>query len=276
MALSSKIISLEDDDDYVNLLVYGKSGAGKTVFGGSARVLFIAPEDDGTLSAKRQGSKGDKWPVKGWDDVQEAYGYLYDNIEEVREKYDWIVIDSLTEFQQMLLRKILENVVSENPNRDLDIPAIQDHQKWQNMFKRMVKAFNALEINVLYTALVRAETDEEGEDFLTPDLQGKGYQMSQTISSYMTSYGCLQVQRKQNPEYDKETNPKVPRSISVRRITWQDIKTIQGKDRTGVLAPYTEDKSLQEISDMISGAVPAEAAKPARRTRRATTKKAEA
>lgn len=271
--IESKIISLEDDDDYVNLLVYAKSGAGKTVFGGSARSLFIAPEDDGTLSAKRMGSKADKWPVKSWDDVQEAYSYLFDNIEEVREKYDWIIIDSLTEFQQMLLRKILENVVDDNPSRDLDIPAIQDHQKWQNMFKRMVKAFNALEINVLYTALVRAETDEEGEDFLTPDLQGKGYQMSQTISSYMTSYGCLQVTRKPNPAFkDKESTPKVPRAITVRRITWADIKTIQGKDRTGVLAPYTEDKSLQEISDMISGAVPAEAAKPARRTRRTTTK----
>ena len=248
-----QIISLEEDDDYVNLLVYGRSGVGKTVFAGSAqKVLFLAPEDDGTISAKRLGSKASKIPILSWNDLQGAYEWLYDTPDH---GFDWVAIDSLTEMQEMLLRQILDDVVKDNPNRDLDIPAIADHQKWQNKFKRFVKAFNALPVNMLYTALVRSEEDEEGETFLTPAIQGKGYEMSQKIASYMTSYGCMQVKRIKNPDFDPDedvgrSNPKYKK---VRRITWEDTGPIQGKDRTTVLAPYTQGMNLQQITDLIMG-----------------------
>lgn len=249
-SLPASIISLEDEDDHVNLLVYGKSGAGKTVFAGSAaNVLFIAPEDDGTLSAKRAGSKAKKWPVKHWRDLQTAYEWLYDNPDH---GFDWIVIDSATEMQQMLLRYILENAVAENSQRDPDIPAIQDHQKWQNMFKRFVKAFNALPVNVLWTALVRNETNEEGEEFLIPDIQGKGYQLAQSFASYMTSYGYLSVITKNvkvRPKKDGD-EPEI-KKIKVRRITWEDTGPVTGKDRTRRLAPHTDGKTLEQIEHMI-------------------------
>jgi hypothetical protein len=239
------IISLEDEEDFVNLLVYGKSGVGKTVWAGSAEgVLFIAPEDDGTISAKRRGSKAKKWKVKSWDDLMEALEWLEDNEDH---GFEVICIDSITHMQQILLRHILQIVVEEKPDRDLDIPAIQDHQKWQNMFKRFVLRFNALPVNVVWTALVRNETDEEGQDFLTPDIQGKGYQMSQTICSYMTSYGCLQAKRVKN----KTAKEGEPEYRIVRGITWEDTGVVQGKDRTGVLAPKTTGKSLQQVLDMI-------------------------
>lgn len=251
MSPSSKIISLEDETESVNLLVYGKSGAGKTVFAGSAdRVLFIAPEDDGTISAKRSGSKAHKWPVDNWQDIIDAYMWLYENPEEVAAKYDWVVLDSITRMQHMAMRAILDAAIAENASRDPDIPAIQDWQKYYEMFKRFVLAYNSLPVNVLYTALVRNEVDEEGNDFLTPDIQGKGYQLSQTICSYMTSYGCLQVKRRKDPEDEKKTQ-------EYRRITWKDTGVIQGKDRTQVLAPWTNNKTLQEITDMITGRNPA-------------------
>lgn len=258
MATNSKIIGLEEDDESINLLVYGKSGSGKTVFAGSSdNVLFIAPEDDGTLSAKRFGSKAKKWPVKSWEDIEEAYEWLYDNPDH---GFDWIVIDSITEMQQMLLKSILAEVVKQNPSRDPDIPAIQDHQKWQLSFKRFVHAFNDLPVNVLYTALVRNETDEEENSFLTPDVQGKGYQMSQLICSYMTSYGYLQVRRKKDEDGNMQ---------ELRRITWRDTGVIQGKDRTGVLAPYTENVTLRELTEWVSKGE----RKPARKATRKTARK---
>lgn len=237
------IISLEDTDESINLLVYGPSGVGKTVFGGSAENVLILGVENGTVSAKRQKSKADLWPVSHWDDIEEAYEWLYDNPDH---GYDWIVIDSITQMQQLLLRNILELAVKENGNRDLDIPAIQDHQKWQNMFKRFVLAYCDLEVNVLFTALVRNEEDEEGEQFVTPDIQGKGYQMSQAICGMMSAYGYMQVKRKKVKA--KDGTEKVAR---VRRITWQDTGVIRGKDRYDVLAPYTEGKTLQQITEMI-------------------------
>lgn len=250
VTLPPQIISLEQEDDYVNLLVYGMSGAGKTVFAGSARrVLFIAPEDDGTLSAKRQGSKAKKWIVKKWVDLQEAYDWLYDNPDH---GFDWISIDSGTEMQAMLLRHILDETVKEKDSRDPDIPAIQDHQKWQNMFIRFVKAFNALPVNVLWTALARNELDQNKEEFLCPDIAGKGYQMAQKFASFMTSYGYLQVtnQKFKNPRAHEEGQP--PTVIrKVRQITWEDTGNIRGKDRTNRLAPVTTNMSLEQITQRI-------------------------
>lgn len=256
MGIMSKIVSLEEDDEYVNLLVYGKSGVGKTVFAGSAdRVLFLAPEDDGTISAKRQGSKASKIPVKSWNDLVEAYEGIVEDIEEIQENFDWIVIDSITHMQRLLMRGILEEAVEENESRDPDIPQMQDWQKYQNMFLRFIQQFNELPINVLYTALVMSAEDSEGDEFILPDIQGKGYQMSQTICSFMTSYGYLEakkVPRKKDGEVMRDEDGK-PLKKTVRTIIWEDTGNIQGKDRTNVLAPKTVGKTLQDITDMIHG-----------------------
>lgn len=248
--IQSKIVSLEEEDDFVNLLVYGMSGSGKTVFGGSGNnVLFLAPEDDGTLSAKRMGSTAQKWPIKRWADLNEAYEWLYDNEDH---GFDWIVIDSATEMQQMLLRDILETANRENDKRDLDIPALPDHQKWQNKFKRFVKAFNALPVNVLWLALARSEEDQNKEDFLCPDIAGKKYQLALTFASYMTSFGYLEVTDKTyaNPRRNEDGQPETV-VRTVRQITWQDTGTIRGKDRTNRLAPVTINKTLAQLEKQI-------------------------
>lgn len=232
------IIALEDFDESVNMLVYGNSGVGKTVFAGSGDdVLFLAVEQ-GTVSAKRQGSKAHVWPITKWSDLEKAYTWLYDNPDH---GYTWVVLDSITQMQQMAIRAILDDAVSENASRDLDIPAIQDYMKWQNMFKRFTLAFCSLPVNVLFTALVSKETDEEGEDFLTPDITGKGYQISQYVCAQTSCYGYMRIKR-------KKVGEKVKR---VRQIIWQDTGVIRGKDRYDVLAPLTEDKSLQELTELI-------------------------
>lgn len=259
MVSHPKIIDIEELDESINMLVYGPSGVGKTVFGGSAdKVLFLAVEQ-GTVSAKRQGSKAKVWPIEKWSDLEEAYLWLNENPDH---GFQWVVLDSVTQMQQMALRAILDEAVAENGSRDPDIPAIHDHQKWQNMFKRFILAFCDLPVNVLFTALVRNEEDEEGEPFLTPDIQGKGYQISQYVCGMMSCYGYMKIVRAAQKVKNKDGEV-VTKTIQKRRIIWQDNKTVRGKDRYNVLAPFTEDKTLQEITDLIKGA-PAEVERPAR------------
>lgn len=249
------IVSLEDDDEKVNLLVYGQPGVGKTVLAGSAnRVLFIAPEDDGTISAKRSGSKADKYPIKEWDDLNKAFKALDEAGEEIRDRYDWIAVDSITEMQRMLMRTILADGYKENPQRNPDVPEIQDWLVYQNRFLRFVNSFNSLPVNVLWTALVRTEEDADDETILVPDIQGKGYQMSMSVCSLMTSFGYMDVKRV--PMKDKEKNVVLgedgePKMKEVRFITWENNGIIQGKDRTQALAPRTIGKTLQQINDLI-------------------------
>ncbi|QSL67821.1 RecA-like recombinase [Nocardia phage P3.1] len=245
------VIPLESETTYVNIAVYGKSGVGKTVLAGSDdRVLFLATEDKGTISAKRLGSRAVKKKIESWADIEEAYKKLYEAGESDKGiPFDWVVIDSVTHMQKMAMRAILDNAVDSNPERDPDIPQIQEWQKYYEMFKRFILAFNDLPVNVLYTALIVQKEDEEGNTYLAPDLQGSAKNdIAATFCSYMTSYGCMQVKRRKVKEGEKETVKEF------RRITWKDTGIIQGKDRTQVLAPWTDDKTLKEIRLMIEAA----------------------
>lgn len=231
--LPSNIVNLQDEDEFHNLLVYADSGVGKTVFAGSDDdVLFIAPEDNGTVSAKRFGSSARKWKVSSWKDISEAYKWL-NSLEEI--PFNWVVLDSLTEMQDMCMRAILNEGVELNPSRDPDVPQLQDWQPYFERFKRMVKLFNDLPVNMLYTALQQDEENEEGEKVVLPMLQGKGTQYAKKVSSWMTSFGHMKVQRKKTG-VDDEGNAQYD---EYRVIQWKASKTVMAKDRTRCLEPRT-------------------------------------
>lgn len=260
--LPSNIVSLQDEDEYHNLLIYADSGVGKTVFAGSDDdVLFIAPEDNGTVSAKRFGSTAQKWKVNGWEDIREAYKWLL-SLETI--PFNWVVLDSLTEMQDMCMRQILNEAKQINPSRDADVPQLQDWQPYFERFKNMVKNFNDLPVNMLYTALQQDEENDEGDKVVLPMLQGKGTQYAKKVASWMTSFGHMRVQRKRAGE-DEEGNAKYE---EFRVIQWRASKTVMAKDRTRCLEPRTiigEGKlgGLKDVRELLE-AGPAPAPQPGR------------
>lgn len=228
-----EVIELQSEDEYVNLLIYGDSGVGKTVLAGSDDdVLFIAPEDNGTLSAKRFGSTARKWKIHGWDDIVAAYNWLY-SLDPI--PFNWVVLDSLTEMQDMCMRKILEEGIELNPSRDPDTPQLQDWIPYQNRFMRLVKAFNSLDVNVLYTALQMEEETEDGEIVVLPMMQGKGTQYAKKVASTVTSFGRISVQRKRVGK--DEDGAAIYEEYRV--IQWKASRTVMAKDRTRCLEPKT-------------------------------------
>lgn len=233
ITLPDNIIGIQDEDEYVNLLIYADSGVGKTVFCGSDDdVLFIAPEDNGTLSAKRFGSNAKKWKINSWMDIVEAYNWLAD-LDDI--PFNWVILDSLTEMQDMCMRQILDEAVELNPGRDPDVPQLQDWQPYFERFKRLVKAFNSLPVNVVYTALQQDEENEDGDKVVLPMLQGKGTQYAKKVASWMTSFGHMTVSRKKTGTDDDG------KAVydEFRVIQWKASRTVMAKDRTRCLEPRT-------------------------------------
>lgn len=242
--LPPNVIELQDEDEYANLLVYGDSGIGKTVFGGSDdEVLFVAPEDNGTLSAKRFGSTAKKWKIHGWKDIVSAYEWLY-SLDPI--PFNWVVLDSLTEMQDMCMRQVLDEAYQLNPGRDPDTPQIQDWTPYYNRFQRLVKAFNSLPVNVLYTALQQDEENEDGDKVVLPMMQGKGTQYAKKVASWMTSFGHMRVGRKKGEVVDGEQQWE-----EYRVIQWRASKTVMAKDRTRCLEPRTVNMSLKQVRELI-------------------------
>lgn len=268
--LKDKSVPYDDELEFVNLMAYSEPGAGKSVFGGSDdNVMFISPDKAGPISAKRMGYSFRHWPIHKWDDLDECHEYFYDLSITREEKipYNWFVIDTLTEVQEFGMRSILDRAVKNNPSRDPHVPALQDYMKNQSMLRTLVKGFNELPVNVLYTAWSMQYTDSEGNETLLPAIHGgakKGHTFAKEISGLMTSFGYLQV-----------------RSVGgekSRRIVWDLKRTksdgaITAKDRTHVLGPHTDDLSLKEIREKIQAyqAQPKTASPPRRTAARKTT-----
>lgn len=189
MAKPKAITSLSDFTESLNVLVYADSGAGKTVLGGTAkRGLFLATEP-GTISAKKQGSDADVWPIESHAELMKAHKYLDENPQD----YDWVILDGLTNLQEILWRESLDKAIALNPDRDPDILAQQDYLRVQNQIKEVVRLFNDLPQNVLYTAQTMRAEDEEDEVLYLPLLSGKKGEFAQKICGMVHVVGYLSV-----------------------------------------------------------------------------------
>jgi hypothetical protein len=252
--MTIEIVDLADDIPKWNILVHADSGAGKTVFAGSDEgVLFIAPEDSGTLSALRMGSKAQKIRVRHWNDIRSAVEYLEDN-PDVLSNYNVLAVDSLTEMQKMCMAAILESSRAErlSKGQDPDTPQIQDYGKLHVLFENLVRRINELDVNVLYTALSRKVEDADHNEFLVPEISGKEYGVAMKIVALMTSYGHLRVELVEVPAPTEE-NPDLTKMVKRRTIYWEDTGTIRAKDRTTRLAPFTVNAKLSQVRQAIDG-----------------------
>lgn len=271
--LPPEIIDLMDYTESINWLLYGHSGSGKTVLAGQlpGKVLILANEQ-GTISAKRQGSKAKVWIIRRWEDLVEAYEYLANN----EHPFDWVVVDTITELQYKCIRWILRVAVAANPQRDPHIPAIQDYQKWQLSMKQMVVDFNELSVNVLWTAQEMVREDPDGEDIILPLIEGKDYQIASWVCAQMDVVSHLALK-----PVRKKVSGEVVKSF-VRRMTCNESPPIFAKDRFDVLGRVVDNPDIaglvQRIKDTETGRPPTKkaAARPATRvgaTRRTAAKK---
>jgi len=239
-----EITALDDFTESINFLVYSDPGAGKTVLGGTTNGLIIALEP-GTISAKRMGSTAQTIRCKDYPEFAEVLNDLRRGKvvnPATGERYEWVVIDTLTELQQMMAQNIMRDAHKVSAKRSATVLDMLGHQEWQSLFKRVVHALNDLPENVLFLCHAMRDEDEDGEPMILPDIAGKnGTQDSTTMSRWvcgtMHAYGYLKVKRGDDGEY--------------RRLIMQRSGAYFGKDRYGVLAPWVDNPNMLDITERI-------------------------
>lgn len=250
-----EIIDLQDYTESINWLLFGHMGSGKTVIGGKlpGRVLILANEQ-GTIAAKRQGSRAKVWKITKWEDLVRAYEWLA-NVGDI--PFDWVVIDSITDMQYKCIRWIMRLVVAANPQRDPHIPAQGDHFKWQLAMKEMVTDFNELPVNILWTAQEMVREDPEGEDIILPLIEGKDYQISAWVCAQMDVVTHLALK-----PVKKRVNGEVVKSFK-RIMTCNESPPIFAKDRYDVLGRAVENPDIAELVKRIQDS---ETGRPVKKT----------
>lgn len=242
------------------ILVFSKPRAGKTCLGASDDdVLVLNCEAQGTVSANRFDKKGNNVKYVDctkWEYFDRHVTWLEDYADSHDRRIDlkWVVVDTLTTLQdQVLMRWILDQAHAKNDKRDLFVPSEADYGRNQIMLVDVVKRLNNLPVNVLYLAHVMTKMDQEGNEFLYPQIQGGsksgGYKVAQQILSMTTSYGYLYM--KPRIKNGKRLVDGTGRKLHDRIIQWEDEGNMQGGDRLNVLGPQTRNVTLKQIRQRI-------------------------
>ena len=219
-APSFEIVEQHDRMSFLNMLVYGDHGVGKTYLLGTCvdvplmRDVLLLNAEGGDLtyqSKEHEFALIDSIRATNFKTVSKVHEFLLahcrlrdaDDIDKLRalearlkdkdpkeikepRQYRTVIIDSLTEVEQYCMNTVL----GINPNLELDnIPTSAEwaeYKKNHSMIQRFVRSFRDLPMNVLFTCARDYTQDENKKYQYSPSMTGK---LSRQIQGFMDVVG---------------------------------------------------------------------------------------
>src|SRR5699024_7583406 len=97
---------------------------------------------------------------------------IVEAIEEDPDRFEWVVVDSITKLQDIIWNKILAEAVAKNPSRSPYKRELQEYGEAQSRLKDLVERLKNSDANVLFIALADSELDEDGNTVRVPAIHG--------------------------------------------------------------------------------------------------------
>jgi hypothetical protein len=237
-----KVVPVQKRAPFINILVYGDSGVGKTTLAGSAddcpelRPAIVVDFEGGTESLVRTHPDIDQVRVSTWKEMQA----VYDELHRGKHGYSTVILDSLTEIQKFNMYQIMVELIEKRPDLDPDVPSMREWGKNLEQMRKFVRAFRDLPMNSIFTALVKQDkNDRTGVTTLLPSLSGK---LAGEVAAFLDIVGYYYTK---TVEENGEVREK-------RLLLTSKTETIVAKDRTQSLPLVVEDPTMQKIFDYIN------------------------
>jgi AAA domain-containing protein len=147
--------------------IYGKSGTGKTTFSSTCLkpILILDVRDQGTDSIADH-EDIDMKEIETWDDFEEIYYFLKEN----PKRYKTVVIDTITQLQQMCLEHVMKDKKKDSARLgDWGTLTKRDWGEASGMMKDWIVNYRNLPLEVVFLAQERVTTVDEDEAAENPD-----------------------------------------------------------------------------------------------------------
>lgn len=181
--------ALDDAEDYVNALYYGKEGTGKTTDAAAmanlpdARRVLIVNAEGGTKRgalAKRgiDTSKIVMWPRPGervsFKGLEKLHARVLSDLNDDPKSWTGVIIDSLTEVTATLRENATTNRQAKldrlGKTYDPDFVDISDYGQMTDQMRRLIRRFRDLPCHFVCTALEREDDNGMIGPAMTPSL----------------------------------------------------------------------------------------------------------
>jgi phage nucleotide-binding protein len=237
----------EEAVPYLNLLVYGEPGAGKTWLGGTAcdspltgPVLLLDVE--GGAVTLRHRKDLDVIKVRSMKEIQTVQNEIFKATDPY---YRTVIIDSLTELQKLDMRTVQELEYNKNPDKvDKEVPSQRAWGKSGERMRAIIRDYRDLPVHIIATCLVATEFDEvNGGSNYYPSLPGK---LRGDVPGYFDVVGFLKAEEQRVKG----------ESIVTRTLQVAKTRRVIAKDRTSALGNLLTNPTIPDMWDMIHATNP--------------------
>jgi len=188
-------------DHKVKAVIYGASGAWKTVFGATAPKPIFASAEGGLLSVADKNIQFVE--IKSLKDLQELLIYL----KNEKHDFETVVIDSITEINDIIKMDI--------ERRTGKWMQLQDWWELAKKIKAILRWFRDLDMHVIFLAQEVSESDEGVVTKIVPSLNGKA---ATEIAYFMDNVWYLMIDK-----------------TGERKLLTQPNAKLLTKDRSGLI-----------------------------------------
>lgn len=227
---------------WLNAMVYGEPGVGKTYFLGTANdhkvtAPLLVIDIDGGISTLRKRSDVDVIQVRSVKQLIDAYRTLFNAIPSDMKKtfpYGTIGIDTLSELQSLDLVEVMKQFANINDKIDPDIPDQRGYGKSGSHMRQIVRAFRDLPCNTIFNCHSQTERDNNMRLQTYPKLVGK---LRTEVPGFLDIVGYYRMQQDGD-----EMN---------RLMQFQKTDTTIAKDRTGAFDAVEINPTIPSLWDKL-------------------------
>lgn len=225
--------------DWLNLLVYGDPGCGKTHMLGTAAdsketsPVLVFDVEGGLVTIRDKNV--DVVVIRTRRELEEGYNKLHSSIKNGKLYYKTVGIDSLPELAALDMKLIMKEAYNANPDKvDIDVPSPREWGKCREHIRTIVRAFRDLPCNVVYTAQAGMIKEENQPSKFFPGFAGK---LATDVPGFMDIVGYLTTKNDQG--------------IVTRNMQVLGTNRVVAKDRTGTLGDVVTNPDLPMLLEII-------------------------